>query len=254
MANPVFSFDEARHLYRDAASIMRPSVSQILKAEGLISFDGINPAVLEHKRRLGTLVHKVTALYDQGEDLTQYEIPDEVWPYFDGWLNFRNDCKFTPRLIERQALVQVHGMWYGMKLDNEGPINGEDNIIEKKCGSSRHPAWGVQLAGYDLGEAFLEKRLMPIIRPSRGRTVVQLGPQFARKYKTHPYTELSDYTVFVGSLANACWKINKNIPIFDNIPERIDTTPGDSTPAQSIAQPIVAVMDAPRELCEGVLQ
>jgi hypothetical protein len=44
---PAFSFDSALHVYRDERGILVPSVTQCLKANGLISFAGINPAVLE---------------------------------------------------------------------------------------------------------------------------------------------------------------------------------------------------------------
>lgn len=209
-----FSFTEATHIYADVNGIMRPSVSQIIKSEGLISFAGISPSVLERKRQLGSLVHKVTELYDQGEDLNNYEIPEEVWPYFDGWVNFRNDCGFEPRFIEQQMLAQVHGMWYGMKLDSEGPIDGEPHIIEKKCGASEHPAWGVQLAGYAMGKYPTEK-----VKPARA--AVQLGTQFPRNYKVFPYREDSDYTVWMNSLANTLWKINKRLFSFENEPERM---------------------------------
>jgi hypothetical protein len=209
-----FTFTEATHIYADVNGIMRPSVSQVIKGEGLISFAGISPSVLDRKRQLGTLVHKATELYDQAEDLTQYEIPGEVWPYFDGWVNFRNDCGFEPRYIEQQMLAQVHGMWYGMRLDAEGPIDGENSIVEKKCGASEHPAWGVQLAGYALGKYPTEKE-----KP--GRVVVQLGPQFPRNYKTYTYREPSDYTVWLNSLANTIWKINKRLFSFENEPERM---------------------------------
>jgi hypothetical protein len=209
-----FTFDEGLHLYKDARGVVRPSVSQVIKAEGLISFAGINPSILERKRQLGTLVHTVTELYDQGEDLNEYEIPDEVWPYFEGWVNFRNDCGFEPRFIEQQMMACVHGMYYGMRLDAEGPIDGENSIIEKKCGASEHPAWGIQLAGYALGK-YPNERVKP------ARSVVQLGPQFPRNYKRWPYLEESDYTVWMNSLVNTIWKINKKIPVFDNEPERM---------------------------------
>jgi hypothetical protein len=209
-----FTFSPEKHIYADSNGIMRPSVSQVIKAEGLISFDGISPSVLERKRQLGTLVHKVTELYDQGEDLNEFEVPDEVWPYFEGWVNFRNDCGFEPRFIEQQMLVCVNQMWYGMKLDAEGPIDGEPTIIEKKCGSSEAPAWGVQLAGYALGK-------YKIIKDCPARAVVQLGPQFPRNYKRFPYRDPADYTIWLNSLANTIWKINHRIFSFENEPERM---------------------------------
>jgi hypothetical protein len=209
-----FSFVPETHTYTDSNGVMRPSVSQVIKSEGLISFAGISPSVLERKRQLGTLVHKVTELYDQGEDLNQYEIPEEVWPYFDGWVNFRADCCFEPGLIEHRLLAQVHGMWYGMCLDRRGQIDGVEHIIEVKCGAIEHPAWGVQLAAYALG-------MEPTTTKQPARAVIQLGTQFPRGYKTHPYTEQSDYTEWLNCLSSSMWKINKRLFSFANEDERM---------------------------------
>jgi hypothetical protein len=209
-----FTFTEATHTYADVNGIVRPSVSQVIKAEGLISFAGISPSVLERKRQLGSLVHKVTELYDCGEDLNDYDIPDEVWPYFEGYTNFRQDCCFEPRLIEHRVLAQVHGMWYGMTLDRKGQVDGVEHIIELKCGASEHPAWGVQLAAYALG-------IDPVAKQQPARAAVQLGPHFSRGYKLHSYPDPADYTVWLNSLANAMWKINKRVFSFEVESERM---------------------------------
>lgn len=209
-----FTFDAKQHIYADANGIMRPSVSQIIKGEGLISFAGISPSVLERKRQLGTLVHKVTELYDQGEDLTQYEIPEEVWPYFEGYTNFRQDCCFEPRLIEHRILAQVHSMWYGMTLDRKGQVDGVEHIIELKCGASEHPAWGVQLAAYAMG-------IESSAKDQPARAAIQLGPKFTRGYKLHTYADPADYTIWMNCLATSLWKINKRLFSFENESERM---------------------------------
>jgi hypothetical protein len=236
-----FSFDQALHVYRDERGILVPSVTQCLKATGLISFAGINPAVLEHKRQLGTLVHQVTALYDQGEDLADYDIPEEIWAYVQGYLNFRADCDFTPSLVEKRMLGEVHSMRFGMQPDRVGEINGCPHILELKCGSEKHPAWGVQLAGYGTG--------LYGPRPTLARAALQLGPQFARGYKLHPYDDPADYQIWIASLALTTWQKNNKLLVIENVPERIEAMLDEPGP-----QPAVAIMDAPRELCEGVLQ
>lgn len=236
-----FSFDQGLHIYRDERGILIPSVTQCLKANGLISFAGINPAVLEHKRQLGTLVHQVTALYDQGEDLSEYDIPQEIWPYVLGYLNFREDCDFTPSLIETRMLAEVHSMRFGMQPDRVGEIHGRPHILELKCGSEKHPAWAVQLAGYGTG--------LYGPRPTIARAALQLGPQFARGYKLHPYDDPADFQIWMASLALTTWLRNHKLFVIESVPERIDAILEDSAP-----QPAVAVMDAPREVLEGVLE
>jgi len=206
-----FTFDEQLHRYTDEHGIILPSVTQVLKDNGFINFDGVPFHILEHKRQLGTLVHKVTELYDQGESLEEFEIPDEIMPYCEGWINFRCDSGFQPTLIEHQIIGEISGMRYGMKLDVEGWLNNEHYIIEKKCGANESPVWGLQTAGYDLGRHG---------RPTARRAAVQLGPQFPRGYKLFPYTERTDYQIWGAALAQTIWKQNHRLFTAEPIPER----------------------------------
>lgn len=214
MAAATFTFDETLHLYRDANGIVLPSVTQVLKAEGMISFDGIPEHILERKRRLGTLVHKAAELYDN-ETIEGFEIPDEVQDYLLGYINFRKDCGFTPTLIEHRMVAEYYGMKYGMTLDRTGAIDGVDHVIELKCGAAEDPAWGVQLAAYSVGRAGGNRR------PTLQRAVVQLGSQFPRAYKVWSYEDPADYQVWVSSLSNTLWKQNKGKFSVDAVPERL---------------------------------
>lgn len=211
-----FTFDSDLHEYRDANLVLIPSTTQVIKDAGLISFDGINSAVLERKRQLGTLVHRVTELLDEGADLRDYEIPDEIVPYLEGYANFRSDSGFTPEIIERQMIGEKHGMRWGMTPDRTGPINEVPHVVELKCGASSHPAWGVQLASYDMGLMNGSGRTAVL-----ARAAVQLGPQFPRNYKVHHYNDPADYTVWLNSIANMTWKCNKKLYKSEYVPERI---------------------------------
>lgn len=215
MAACTFTFDELLHEYRDDQGIVMPSTTQVLKAEGLISFDGINPRILERKRQLGSLVHQITQLVDQGNDPNDFEIPEAVFEYLTGYINFRDDSGFVPNMIEQRMLGEIHGMRWGMTPDRTGPINGVEYVIELKCGAASHPSWGVQLASYDLGLNELHKR------PRLARAAVQLGPQFPRGYKLHPYEDPADYQIWMNSLANTIWKQNKGLYQSEDVPERL---------------------------------
>lgn len=206
-----FTFDELTHCYRDDSGLVLPSVTQVLKDNGFINFDRVPPAVLERKRRLGTLVHQITEAYDNGEGFENFEIPDVVMPYCEGWANFRWDSHFEPDLVEHRMIGEIHGMHFGMTLDVQGVLNGEVYIIEKKCGTSESPVWGLQTAGYDLGRHK---------RPTVKRAAVQLGPQFKRNYKLFAYEEPTDYQIFGAALAQTIWKQNHNIFTLESIPER----------------------------------
>jgi len=213
MAAATFTFDEIGHLYRDAEGIVVPSVTQALKASGLINFDGINPQVLERKRQLGVLVHKAAELYDRGESLEEFEIPELVTEYLEGYINFRFDCGFVSTLIEERQLGEIHGMVFGMQPDRAGLINDALHVLELKCGSATHPAWGVQLAAYATGKYGRGTKVK--------RAAVQLGLQFPRGYQLHSYEDPADYQLWDCSLALTIWQQNKGILKLDDIPERL---------------------------------
>src|SRR5216683_2218490 len=124
MATATFSFIESTHEYRDENGLLVPSSTQVLKSEGLISFAGVRPSVLEYKRQIGTLTHQAAQLIDEGEELEQLEIPAEVMQYVIGYLNFRNDSGFEPNLIEHGMLGEIHGMRWGMRPDRRGFLDG----------------------------------------------------------------------------------------------------------------------------------
>lgn len=210
-----FIFDEAQHTYTEDG-VIRLSVTQVLKAEGFFAWlDKVPAHILERKRRLGALTHQATQLYDEGKDLGEYEIPSEVFnDYLQGYFNFCSDCDFAPELIEYRQIAEVYGMRYGMTVDRRGLIHGKRHVIELKCGAAESPVWGLQLAGYDLG-------LVPIEQRERDpRVAVQLGPQFNRGYKLHPYDDAADLRVWMNSLSNTIWKLNNGLYDFEVVPER----------------------------------
>lgn len=215
MATAPFTFNEALHTYRDYNNLVIPSVTQVMKAEGLICFDGIPEHILDRKRRLGTLVHKAAELYDN-DTISGFDIPEEVDDYLRGYITFRNDCGFTPELVEHRMLAEYYGMKYGMTLDRRGAIDGVDHVIELKCGAAEDAAWGVQLAAYAVGLNEGSRR-----PPTLQRAVVQLGSQFPRGYKVWPYDDPAEYQVWVSSLSNTLWKQNKGKFSVEIVPERL---------------------------------
>jgi hypothetical protein len=213
--SPGFTFCEETHTYKTADGIIVPSATQILKSEGFINFDGIPHAILERKRRLGTLVHQATHLWENGEDLNQFDIPEAAWPYIKGYINFCNDTGFQPDLVEKRMLANVHGMCYGMTPDRRGDLHGIRTILELKCGVSESPVWGLQLAYYDVGVNNTKGR------PCDARAALQLGPQFPPGYKLFPYEDPVDYHVAMNALADVIWKQNKKLFQNEDVPERL---------------------------------
>lgn len=211
-------FDHATHTYFEGR-IVRPSVTQVLRAEGFLNWlDEIPAHILERKRRLGTLVHQASALLDEGKNLEEYNIPGEVFEWLVGYQNFKNDSYFAPALIEHRMVGDAYGMRYGMTLDRSGMYDGEEYILELKCGAAEDPVWGLQLAAYDLGLLNHESRP----RPRAKRAALQLGPSFNRGYKLHPYPDPADYHIWMNSLANTIWKQNHSCFKPAALPERLN--------------------------------
>lgn len=199
-----FQFDQATHTYYDDG-VPIISVTQVIHSAGLISFEGINPMVLERKRQLGGLVHQACHFIDE-DDLDLSSLPQEVADYVAGYVRFREEAGFFPELNEHRMVASVNGMKFGMTVDKAGPIYGEPYVIELKCGADEHPAWGVQLAAYDMG---LSKPTGAYRTRKRG--VVQLKPDGT--FKVHTYTDPADAHIFMASLAIANWKWNKGLHI-----------------------------------------
>lgn len=205
-----FHFDAETHTYTEAGLVL-PSVTQVLKDNGYIRFDRVPLHLLERKRKLGKLVHQLTEAYDKGEALANFDVPNEVMEYAQGWVNFRKDSSFVPIGVEHCMAGETHGMRYGMTLDVDGVFGQEYCIIEKKCGASESPVWGLQLAAYDWGRNG---------RTTSKRYALQMGPQFPRGYKLFPYEVASDYHMWGAALAQTIWKMNHGISTLENIPER----------------------------------
>lgn len=198
-----FHFERDTHIYRDDEGHRVLSVTQILQFAGLIDYSHIPLDILERKARIGTLVHEATEIYEKEGSLAGVEIPPECQPYVDAYMRFRDTGRFQVRMTEHQCIADVHGIRYGMKLDNEGLLDDAPTLLEKKCTAEFHPAWGPQTAAYDRG----------IGRPqgyaTRRRVALHLKPD--TYFQLHPLDEPSDFSTFVNAHSLAAWKINKGL-------------------------------------------
>lgn len=148
--NLEFSFEEDRHVYRNRRGIVRPSVTESLKAQGIFNFDRVPKTVMENARRRGKNVHKWAAEYDN------YGYCDETWMavdevgYYDGWLKFRREIK--PRIIEveKSMLGQIGGIEVGGTPDVLIWLGAWRFIVDRKCCASKHPGWALQTADYEM--------------------------------------------------------------------------------------------------------
>jgi len=196
-----FSFDECTHVYTTPTGLV-PGCTRILSSGGLVSFDFVQKDILERKSELGREVHKACHLYNQGKDFT---CDAQVEGYLQSWRLWCATMKFTPRLSEHRQIATVNGMLYGMQIDAEGLVAGDDSIIDMKIGQvmSHH---GIQLAGYAAG-LYHPRLETPMGRfRTRKRIIVQLQEN-GTLAKIHPFDEKSDFDVFVSALYVTTWKM-----------------------------------------------
>lgn len=198
-------FERDTHAYYDG-DVRVPSVTQVIKLAGLISYDGVKPDVLENARRRGQHVHTLTADYDRGLDIDAiYEIPEVCRPYIDAYILFRIESRFEPdpEWIERPMVASIGGFRIGMTPDRLGCCFGLPTVLEIKVTAAAHPAWGVQTAGYEAG----------VPRPPRHRNYQRLAVQLlpTGKYKLHTFDAHTDFTTFYSAYAVAAFKLKHRL-------------------------------------------
>ncbi len=135
----VIQFDPKTHTYRVGGKVY-PGVTDIIKAAGLIDSTWFNREATDR----GTLVHSATALYDQGR-LNMNGVRDDVLPYLDGWIKFREESKC--KILEIETRLYSETLGYAGTIDRIIKLHGRWAILDLKACAPQ--AWhGMQLAAY----------------------------------------------------------------------------------------------------------
>src|SRR5215471_902905 len=100
-----------RHTYICEGRIV-PSVTQVLNACGLVCYEGIPQAILDHKADIGRAAHAACHYLDEGE-LEWESLDPEVEPYVRAWQKFRGEAPFRHELVEHRGIAQADGMTFG---------------------------------------------------------------------------------------------------------------------------------------------
>ena len=192
-----FEFDEKTHKYTvDGVEV--PSVTQILEGVGLVDYRDIPRPVLAYAAERSVAVHTAAEFYDQ-HDLDFDSLDPQVAKYFIGWKNFRKDYSFEIVESEKMHIGQMGGLLFGMRVDRVVKLgNGQIGVIDIKCTSKVHRAYGVQTAGYVIGLGFPCDPLLA------RRFVVHLKPNSL--YAVHEYKDPRDGEVFEAGLKIAYWR------------------------------------------------
>lgn len=183
--------DEPFHAYYDDAGNFVPSITQVLKLQGLSDYSGIDPDVLENAARRGTEVHALAAAYNRYGEIDPDWITEETRPYFDAYMQFLADSGFKPdpAWVETPIIATVHGFKIGITPDCFGVLGKYPAIIEFKATAAEQPSWAVQTAIQECG-IFNSNHCGRV----RRHALMLL--------KTGKYRLLAEYTNHVEDLAN----------------------------------------------------
>ena len=196
---PAFTFDEARHEYT-LNGVRIPGCTSVLSTGGLVPRFFVDQEYLERRSALGREVHKACHLHNLGT-LGSYDAA--VKPHLHAWIVFKEKTNFRPRLSEYQTIGYVNGMAFGMQLDAEGELGGEEAVVDYKIGKI-YPHHGIQLAGYAAGLPHA-KYTTPLARfMKRKRYAVELRETGVPKIIQ--FEQKSDYEVFASALYVTAWK------------------------------------------------
>jgi len=169
-----------------------PSVTQILAP--LVDYSQVPRAVLERARQLGQAVHRMTELYDL-DDLDMDDLADELRPYLTAWIKFRAETGFVPETIEKRLYHPA--LHFAGTPDRSGLINGRRAVLDIKKMMYLGPVIGLQLAAY---KELFEKNGTHV------EDRYALGLRADGTYRLQPYTDKSDWPVFLSLLTTRNWK------------------------------------------------
>jgi hypothetical protein len=199
-AKQTLRFEAGPHrYYLDPAGTELPSVTRCLEDCGLIDFSMVPRDILIAAQDRGTRVHQALHYLDDGE-LDEDTLDEELHGYVMAYLAFKNQCGFTPLLVEHRVYSLAH-RWAGT-LDRTGELARKDGgsdpcIIDFKSGMVL-PAHRIQLAAYQSG--------LPDARKYR-RITLELDSDGS--YKVHEYAGADygrDLNVFHAAVALWHWK------------------------------------------------
>lgn len=198
-----FAFDPVAHQYTLDGQPL-PSVTQVTQILG--GYEHVPAEILARKAALGTHVHQVCELHDNG-GVEESSIFPEALPYFEAYKKFlaENPCRV---LMNEQQLYSPQYRFAGT-LDRvfefSNPRNGcwsagVPVLIDIKTVASLMPTTAIQTAGYRL---LLPDLVVP--RTQVARAALQLKKDGS--YRVQPYTAASDQAVFLSALTITHWRI-----------------------------------------------
>lgn len=144
-------FKEDGHIYRNEDGLIVLSPTKTFDVLGFSDFSKVNPEVVQWKRTYGNAVHAATQ-YMVADDLDWGSVDEAIYAPVKGIETRLKEMKFECEGSEEQCVVNLGGMYYGMKLDLRGTVEHHGRrrkaVIDLKTGSTFEKYWEWQEAAY----------------------------------------------------------------------------------------------------------
>ena len=214
------TFEEETHIYKVPGQIVL-STSDVISLNGLSDYGAIPKATLDHASWRGTQLHKAIQYFEEDNEVP--EMPDEVFPYFRGYLKFRADYDFEPIGELEKQIVYVHEgteQPIGCTIDLRGMVKGQPYILDAKtaagwpkdsvCVAKRRKllAWRLQLASYMEATCFDRSWLAAIPESCSapiGKAIVHVNKDAG--YEFHEMSSFDDSFLWDGAVRMAVAKL-----------------------------------------------
>jgi hypothetical protein len=200
------TFEPNAHVY-ELDGVPLPSVTGVLRAAGLVNFDGVPPTILEAARARGTAVHQAIHFYNEHDlDVLSFmrEFP-AYGPYVQGWIRLMETGRLKTWLCEHRVASRIHGVCG--TIDWLGEFDGHGAILDFATGDPEDAAKDLQTAAYEvIGREWAKEpgqeplRAFFAAHPFVRRYSVRLN-KTGRLPTPHPYTDVRDKNDFLCLLA-----------------------------------------------------
>ena len=195
----MLTFKADPHEYRYKGAKV-PHITGLLTKYGLTDYDAVPPHILEEAKILGSIVHRVTELYDKNT-LDFATIRPDALPFLTAWIRFLRESEFEITHIEPRLYSHRYG--FAGTPDRIGIHKGKKTIIEIKTPKTWHRATGPQTAG----QAILIREQLGI--KIQKRYAIKLSEDGS--FKVYPCTDRLDEPVFLASITLEKWEKNGRI-------------------------------------------
>ena len=154
LPDDTFSYDDDLHEYRNAAGLVRPSVTETLKSGGVFDYSRVDKTLLEFKREIGKNVHRWTRAHDEsGRQMDDtLDLYREERPYAESYMRLLDEV--MPQVewieIEKPMVVDISGFEVGGTPDRFLRFGQRLMTWDLKCVAAFHPGWRLQLADYNM--------------------------------------------------------------------------------------------------------